>query len=254
MQNPSLTFFSLMQGREKNTSVGRHMHDCFEIVCFDKANGVLTIHENTYPLQDGTLYLVYPNTPHSEVHFSGATVSFLGFRCPDFPRHAIKEAAFPMLRHEEIGSMMKKIMKEATEQRPHYDALISHLLAEIILLLARYAAGNEQQPKNLGYIASYITEYFNQPLNLLQLAKDTGYSPDYFRHRFSDEFGMSPKQFQIEIRLKKAAELLLNSKKSCTEIAALCGFSTASQFSAMFSKKYQMPPNRFRQSDAPSIS
>lgn len=254
MQNPSLTFFSLMQGRGKNTSVGRHMHDCFEIVCFDKANGVLTIHENTYPLQDGTLYLIYPNTPHSEVHFSGAAVSFLGFRCPDFPRHAIKEAAFPMLRHEEIGSMMKKIMKEATEQRPHYDALISHLLAEIILLLARYAAGNEQQSKNLGYIASYITEYFNQPLDLLQLAKDTGYSPDYFRHRFTDEFGMSPKQFQMEIRLKKAAELLLNSKKSCTEIAALCGFSTGSQFSAMFSKKYQMPPNRFRQSDAPSIS
>lgn len=254
MQNPSLTFFSLMQGREKNTSVGRHMHDCFEIVCFDKANGVLTIHENTYPLQDGTLYLVYPNTPHSEVHFSGAAVSFLGFRCPDFPRHAIKEAAFPMLRHEEIGSMMKKIMREATEQRPHYDALISHLLAEIILLLARYAAGNEQQSKNLGYIASYITEYFNQPLDLLQLAKDTGYSPDYFRHRFTNEFGMSPKQFQMEIRLKKAAELLLNSKKSCTEIAALCGFSTGSQFSAMFSKKYQMPPNRFRQSDAPSIS
>lgn len=253
MQNPSLTFFSLMQGRGKNTSVGRHMHDCFEIVCFDKANGVLTIHENTYPLQDGTLYLVYPNTPHSEVHFSGAAVSFLGFRCPDFPRHAIKEAAFPMLRHEEIGSMMKKIMREATEQRPHYDALISHLLAEIILLLARYAAGNEQQSKNLGYIASYITEYFNQPLDLLQLAKDTGYSPDYFRHRFSDEFGMSPKQFQIEIRLKKAAELLLNSKKSCTEIAALCGFSTGSQFSAMFLKKYQMTPNRFRQCGASSI-
>lgn len=253
MQNPSLTFFSLMQGREKNTSVGRHMHDCFEIVCFDKANGVLTIHENTYPLQDGTLYLVYPNTPHSEVHFSGAAVSFLGFRCPDFPRHAIKEAAFPMLRHEEIGSMMKKIMREATEQRPHYDALISHLLAEIILLLARYAAGNEQQSKNLGYIASYITEYFNQPLDLLQLAKDTGYSPDYFRHRFTNEFGMSPKQFQMEIRLKKAAELLLNSKKSCTEIAALCGFSTGSQFSAMFSKKYQMPPNRFRQCGASSI-
>ena len=159
-----------------------------------------------------------------------------------------------MLRHEEIGSMMKKIMREATEQRPHYDALISHLLAEIILLLARYAAGNEQQSKNLGYIASYITEYFNQPLDLLQLARDTGYSPDYFRHRFTDEFGMSPKQFQMEIRLKKAAELLLNSKKSCTEIAALCGFSTGSQFSAMFSKKYQMPPNRFRQSGAPSIS
>ena len=254
MLNPSLTFFSLMQGRGKNTSVGRHMHDCFEIVCFDKADGVLTIHENTYPLQDGTLYLVYPNTPHSEVHFSGAAVSFLGFRCPDFPHHAIKEAAFPMLRHEEIGSIMKKIMKEATEQKAYYDALISHLLAEIILLLARYAAGNEQQSKNLGYIASYITEYFNQPLDLLQLAKDTGYSPDYFRHRFTNEFGMSPKQFQMEIRLKKAAELLLNSKKSCTEIAALCGFSTGSQFSAMFSKKYQMPPNRFRQSDAPSIS
>lgn len=158
-----------------------------------------------------------------------------------------------MLRHEEIGSIMKKIMKEAAEQKAYYDALISHLLAEVILLLARYAAGNEQQPKNLGYIASYITEYFNQPLNLLQLAKDTGYSPDYFRHRFSDEFGMSPKQFQIEVRLKKAAELLLNSKKSCTEIAALCGFSTGSQFSAMFLKKYQMTPNRFRQCGASSI-
>ena len=58
MQNPSLTFFSLMQGREKNTAVKRHVHDCFELVFFDQADGVLTMHQNTYPLQDGTLYLV----------------------------------------------------------------------------------------------------------------------------------------------------------------------------------------------------
>lgn len=89
-------------------------------------------------------------------------------------------------------------------------------------------------------------EYYNQPIDFNQLAKLSGYSLDYFRHLFSQKMGMSPKQFQINMRLEKAVELLSDQQKSCTEIASFCGFSTSAQFSKMFLEKYGISPNQFR--------
>ncbi len=246
MYSPNLRFFSTDCTRACGTEITAHAHNCYEVVYFRKANGSLTLGSRTYPLHNGTIYIAYPGTPHSEIHTGDGRVSFLGFDCANFPRRDMAETAYNILRHKEIGDIIEKIIAEAIEQKQNYSAVISHMIAEIILLLQRYAASNEPQPKNLGYICSYISEYYNQPIDFNRLAAISGYSPDYFRHMFTREFGISPKQMQIDVRLKKAAELLLSSEKNCTEIAALCGFSTGSQFSRMFAEKYKLPPQKFR--------
>lgn len=170
----------------------------------------------------------------------------MGFDCADFPRHDIAESIYNIPQHKNIGGIIEKIVSEAIEQKQNYAHIISHKLAEIILLLQRYVANGDSQQKNLGYISSYISEYYSQTIDFNRLAKISGYSPDHFRHMFTREFGISPKQLQIDVRLKNSAKLLLNSKKSCTEIAALCGFSTSSQFSKMFYDKYKTSPLKFR--------
>lgn len=246
MYSPTLSFFSSEQGRAGGTSISSHAHNCYELVYFHKAGGTLSLGGKTYPLQSGTIYIAYPGTQHSEIHTGSGLVSFLGFDCTNFPHRAVNESAYNFLRHKNIGSIIEKIITEAVEQNQNYTELISHMLAEIILLLQRYIAADEPHTKNLGYISSYISEYYNQPIDFNRLAEISGYSRDRFRHIFTREFGISPKQMQIDIRLKKAAKLLSETKKSCTEIASLCGFSTGSQFSKMFTDKYKIPPNKFR--------
>ena len=248
MYSPHLIFFCSNKNRPRNSEVYSHAHSCYEIVYFNKANAALTMAENTYHLGDGTIYIVYPDTPHSEIHFDSGNIMFLGFECEGFPHSAIKENIYNILHHENIRNIMNKIIKEAVEQKENYSELISHMLSEIILLLQRYTANEARQPKTLGYISSYISEYYNQQIDFEQLAKVSGYSLDHFRHIFTKKFGMSPKQFQTDMRLKKSAELLTDCPKSCTEIASLCGFSTSTQFLKMFSDKYGVTPKQFRRS------
>lgn len=248
MYSPHLIFFCSNKNRPQGSEVYNHAHSCYEIVYFNKANATLTMSENTYHLEDGTIYIVYPDTPHSEIHLNSGIVTFLGFECESFPRSVIKENIYNILHHENIRNIMNRIIKEAVEQKENYSELISHMLSEIILLLQRYTTNEAQQPKTLGYIYSYISEYYNQQIDFEQLAKASGYSLDHFRHIFTKKFGMSPKQFQTDMRLKKSAELLTDSPKSCTEIASLCGFSTSAQFSKMFSDKYGVTPKQFRHS------
>lgn len=246
MYSPFLTFFSADQFRARGTSINSQAHNCYELVYFHKASGILTIGDEEYPLRSGTIYIVYPGTVHSEIHIGDGFVSFLGFNCANFPQDDIAESTYNILQHKSIGDIIKRIISEAIEQKQNYTDIISHKLAEIILLLQRYLDNDDTQPRSLGYISSYISEYYNQTIDFNRLAKISGYSPDHFRHMFTREFGISPKQMQIDVRLKNAADLLLDSEKSCTEIAALCGFSTSSQFSKMFFNKYNISPLKFR--------
>lgn len=246
MYNPNLKFFCSHQFRQHAVSINSHTHNCYELVYFHKGSGSLLINEKSYTITPGLIYIVYPNTPHSEMHFADGDVSFLGFDCPDFSKSRLKEIPYDILKHQLICRLMEMIMQEASEQNENYSELISHMLAEITLLLERYSSSAEQTVKSLDYISAYISEYYNQTINFKHLAKLSGYSPDHFRHVFVKEMGVSPKQFQINKRLEKSAEFLSDSKKSCTEIAYLCGFSNSAQFSKMFCNKYGISPSEFR--------
>ena len=85
--------------------------------------------------------------------------------------------------------------------------------------------------------AVYIKTHFMENIDLASLARTGNYSYDYFRHTFKKKYGMSPKRYQVECRLKHAAGMLMNTDYNCTEIARLCGFSNSVQFSAMFGER-----------------
>ena len=53
----------------------------------------------------------------------------------------------------------------------------------------------------------------------------------------------------IDIRLKKAAEYLKNSRQSIKEITDKCGFSEQNYFSKAFSKKYNCSPSEYRENN-----
>jgi AraC-like DNA-binding protein len=63
---------------------------------------------------------------------------------------------------------------------------------------------------------------------------------------FAKYFGMSPKQYLIQLRMNRALELLTENKLSVKEISFACGFTNEKYFSRAFKKKYGYPPSQFR--------
>lgn len=64
--------------------------------------------------------------------------------------------------------------------------------------------------------------------------------------QFKSVFHTTPHQYLIQIRLKKAAELLQHTNQTVREITWLCGFENSSAFCRAFKSAYGIQPINFR--------
>ena len=80
----------------------------------------------------------------------------------------------------------------------------------------------------------------------VDLARMVRLSTSKLTKGFSTLFGTSIHAYIIDQRLEKAAGLLLESNLNISQIAALVGYSKASNFSAAFKKKYGVTPKNYK--------
>ena len=92
--------------------------------------------------------------------------------------------------------------------------------------------------KSLFYCKNYIDENYMYKINISDLAKMAGYSIDHFRHLFYRNFNISPYNYIVQVRCKKAVELLKTTSYKCVDIAYKCGFSDSCQMTKMIKKYY----------------
>jgi AraC-like DNA-binding protein len=78
------------------------------------------------------------------------------------------------------------------------------------------------------------------------LAKAAMCSPTHLRRLFQKAIGMSPKEWLLERRLQKAAQLLQTTDKTVQQIADICGFESLSHFIRYFKAKFGTTPSQYR--------
>jgi AraC-like DNA-binding protein len=86
-----------------------------------------------------------------------------------------------------------------------------------------------------------------QPLDLARSAREARLSPFHFLRLFARVLGLTPHQYLIRARLRRAARLLVEDKRSITDIAFDVGFADLSNFVRSFHRAAGVSPRRFRQ-------
>jgi transcriptional regulator GlxA family with amidase domain len=84
------------------------------------------------------------------------------------------------------------------------------------------------------------------PCGLETIARDVGLSLRQFERLFVKEFGVTPKQYMMAMRLRYARWLLLNTPQSVTEIAFETGFADCSHFVRSFRRAFGLSPGGLR--------
>lgn len=87
--------------------------------------------------------------------------------------------------------------------------------------------------------------YQNPDLSNTELAEQCSISEVYFRRVFAEHYGMTPKQFIIDIRINKAKQLLSEGSLKINAVAALCGFSNQYHFCRTFKEKTGRTPTEY---------
>ena len=83
-------------------------------------------------------------------------------------------------------------------------------------------------------------------LSVKELARQNGFTPEYFCARFKKAFQISPQQYIIEKRIALAKHLLLSTSLPISEIALACGYTDPLYFSRIFTKQTFFSPTTFR--------
>jgi AraC-like DNA-binding protein len=89
-----------------------------------------------------------------------------------------------------------------------------------------------------------LSEDFDQPLRIEQLARDLGMSVSGFHHHFKAVTAMSPLQFQKQLRLQEARRLMLAEDLDATSAAYRVGYNDASHFNREYKSVFGIPPMR----------
>ncbi|TNJ66456.1 helix-turn-helix domain-containing protein [Paenibacillus hemerocallicola] len=93
---------------------------------------------------------------------------------------------------------------------------------------------------------AYIQDHFMEPLTVGEMAARYGMEAKPFAYLFTKFVGISPIDYLIHHRMKRAEELLTTSRCTIGEIAVSVGYGDAHYFSRLYKKHTGLSPTEFR--------
>jgi transcriptional regulator GlxA family with amidase domain len=104
-------------------------------------------------------------------------------------------------------------------------------------------------PHSTGSLAphlEWITSRLNRPLTVAKMAARARMSERTFARRFREQLGITPMQWLLKARLRRAQELLENSTAYVDQIATACGFQSTVTFRSSFRRMTGVSPASYR--------
>jgi AraC-like DNA-binding protein len=94
--------------------------------------------------------------------------------------------------------------------------------------------------------ALWLDANAHEGVDLERAAREAGLSPFHFLRLFSRVLGVTPHQYLVRARLRRAARLLADDARSITDIAFGVGFGDLSNFVRTFHRAAGVSPRQFR--------
>ncbi len=157
-----------------------------------------------------------------------------------------KLETFEPQNSEVLATLFREILEcwAKKEQGYKYNAkaLFYRILAEIYKEFHNENSDTTIMDKSL----IYINENFTSPdFSVKEASEKSNISEVYFRKLFKEKYGISPKKYVIEKRIKRAVNLIESGYFRLDEIATMCGYTDYKYFSVQFHSIMGMPPSKY---------
>lgn len=224
-------------------SMNFHKHSCYELALYTKGEGTVATKDTIYKYRKNTVAIFPPGVLHNETNNYESENLIVAFYSDDNIKTGVFQA------NDAIVYVLYNLLDEYIGRRKHSDEIARLELEKALYMLSRLDL--EKKSENdfsfiISNIDNYIKENMSLPIFICDFAAMYNYSPDRFRHIFTENMNISPKKYVILKRLENSKKLLEETKKSITEISQECGFYDISQFSKMFKKEFSVSPTEYR--------
>lgn len=253
--------------------IPRLVHD-YELDFHYYGNSVQTIDNVNYPVTRGTMVMRRPGQvsyANGDYYCRMVTFDLSGEVVKKYGRqHRLrttpvqKNSETPLLdnippvfvpsHEEDLTELFKRIEIYSRKFDGGETTMLKKLdetLLEMLLLLCsdavRERAGTPEPLNNSVFeTCRYIDRECQQELRVEELAKMAGLSADHLTRLFKQEIGVTPSEYILGARMKRARFLLESSDHNIDTIADRCGFSSTAYFIRRFREENGVTPKKYR--------
>lgn len=244
-------FFDVEKGRELNE---------YQLLYITEGEGTFrSAHQPETRLCGGDLFLLFPGEWHSyhpnpKVGWKSYWIGFRGRNMDDRVSAGFLSREQPIY-HVGFSSDIVRLYDTAYQSAIEEAAYSQQLMAGIVnhLIGAMYSLErNIQLSKNRSHVDMInrarlrIREALESNLTIQEIAEEQGVSYSNFRKLFKEYTGISPANYQQDLKLQRAKELLSTTDMSIKEIAYQLNFDSPDYFSAKFKIKTGRKPTEMR--------
>ena len=101
-------------------------------------------------------------------------------------------------------------------------------------------------PRALRRVREYIEAHLEETISIDALAGIVGLSKYHFARAFKQSEGLTPHDYLLQCRVRRAQELLANTDLPLSEIALASGFSDQSHCARRFRERVGVTPSSYR--------
>lgn len=248
-------------------SFGPAIRENYVIHYISKGKGIFYYKNQEISLSAGDLFLLKPN----EVTFYQADQEdpwayyWIGIggnkTAPYFNLSSLGEVAY--LQHnkqqstKKVASQMIQLITQAEEKErttSNQLELLSQaykLLFELSILSPNAPSHELSQTEKLCQECRYVIEkhYNIDGLSISSIAQKLNVNRSYLTTLFKKYYHVSPKDYLLQIRMKRAKQLLENTEEPIKVISYSVGYLDPLYFSKAFKDFYSLSPSQFRKND-----
>lgn len=158
--------------------------------------------------------------------------------------------SFEIKNGVEINNLVRKILLTWNTAPNGYQAKVFSDTYRLLYLAAEKSASSdyayESKSKMIYPAISYIkNHYADGRISGKYLAELCNISEVYFRKIFTAALGVSPQRYIIDLRMKKAKEILIGDYSSVEDVASAVGYSNIYNFCKAFKNEVGVSPTGY---------
>lgn len=173
---------------------------------------------------------------------------------PNLQLHSRLEALFDKPRYFTVDDNLKRFISYLEKESSTFNFFpeAAHgctlgLMASLHYRILGDRPHNQNRSKlNIGSISRFVDEHIDQKLSVAQLADMHHVSTGHFNELFIKATSITPYQFIMRKRLKKAHDLIVTTNKPLSIVAEETGFSNQSVLTHAFQRHYGHSPRYLR--------
>ncbi len=242
---------------------GPNRRECFVLHVVRSGEGRLLLNGEEFRLGEGFAFVLraHQEAWYEADHENPWNYFWVGFSGVD-AETCVRKAGFPKERPfrpvsctEKLGEYLDEMLDahqlnfwNSLRRNANLMLFFSELIQDYTSTQSLRQSYSYSSSSYVRYVKDYIDRYYEKKLRIGAIAEYIGVNRSYLSNSFRRETGVSPQEYLMGIRIRRAQTLLRESGLMIAEIAQQVGYPDALAFSRIFRQRVGLSPSAYRRS------